>query len=282
MTINAHITGSNHWAVHKDNKSAVSTFTQKGTVSLVGAGPGDPDLLTIKALRTIQNADVIVFDNLVSQAIRGLFPADTQTIYVGKSKACHSATQQEINQILITLAEQGKQICRLKGGDSFVFGRGGEEMLELLECGIEVDVVPGITAASGCTTYANMPLTHRGLTQGCTFITAHAGKELEHNWRALAQLNQTLVVYMGVSKCELVVDALIKNGLSGDTPAAFIEKGCTVDQRTIVGTLNSLCDLRDTHQVCSPALIVIGETVAVAQQVEQLKNQTSEPLAMTA
>jgi uroporphyrin-III C-methyltransferase len=271
------------------NKQSTASYNQFGhtigNVSLVGAGPGDPDLLTIKALRTIQQADVIVFDNLVSKAIRELFPIDTPKIYVGKSKACHSATQDEINQILVTLSYQGKKVCRLKGGDAFVFGRGGEEMLELLSAGVDVDVVPGITAASGCTTYADIPLTHRGLTQGCTFITAHAGKELEHNWQALAQLNQTLVVYMGVSKCELVMDALIGHGLDSRTPAAFIEKGCTSEQRTLIGTLGSLSDLRDKHNVVSPALIVIGETVAVAGQVDQLRQQmleSVEPLPLTA
>lgn len=260
------------------------THTHHHPVQLVGAGPGDPELLTVKAVRAIEQAEVIVYDNLVSKAIRALFPASANTIYVGKAKACHSATQQEINQMLVGLAQQGKRVCRVKGGDAFVFGRGGEEMLELAKYGIGCDVIPGITAASGCTTYANMPLTHRGLTQGCTFITAHAGKELEHNWQALASLNQTLVVYMGVSQCELVVDALTLNGMSPHTPAAFIEKGCTQEQRVITTTLGELCEIRDKHQVVSPALIVIGEVVSVAAQVESLIEQAlpQESLALTA
>ncbi|SEG27376.1 uroporphyrinogen-III C-methyltransferase [Vibrio hangzhouensis] len=253
-----------------DNKQA--------SISLVGAGPGDPDLLTIKALRAIQSAEVIIFDNLVSDGIRALFPENCVQVYVGKAKGCHSYTQQEINQLLLEHAAQGKRICRVKGGDSFVFGRGGEEMLLLRKRGYSVDVVPGITAASGCTTYSNIPLTHRGLAQGCTFITAHAEKNLNVEWGALAQLNQTLVIYMGLSKASLISSSLIGAGMSPDTPAAYIEKGCCPEQRTVIGTLSELEALRLQHKIQSPALIVIGQVVKVAEQVEWLEQLNEKAL----
>ncbi|MDN3683059.1 uroporphyrinogen-III C-methyltransferase [Vibrio tapetis subsp. quintayensis] len=252
------------------NPNKLRGSNEQGKVILVGAGPGDPNLLTLGAMKAIQTADVIVYDNLVSSDIRALFPETTTKQYVGKAKGQHSSTQDQINQILIESAQQGNTVCRVKGGDSFVFGRGGEEMLSLAENGIEVDVVPGITAASGCTSYANIPLTHRGLAQGCTYITAHAEKDLEIQWSALAQLNQTLVIYMGLSKVELISDNLIKAGMSRTTPVALIEKGCCPDQRTFTGQLDDLVQLKEAHQVRSPALIVIGSVVSVAEQMKKL------------
>ncbi|USD68247.1 uroporphyrinogen-III C-methyltransferase [Vibrio sp. SCSIO 43136] len=245
-------------------------YARPGTVSLVGAGPGDPELLTVKAVRAIESADLIVFDNLVSEEIRALFPAQTETLYVGKAKGKHSSTQDEINVLLIQAALSGKNVCRVKGGDSFVFGRGGEEMLMLAEQGIDVKVVPGITAASGCTTYAQIPLTHRGLAQGCTFITAHADKSLDLNWEALANLDQTLVVYMGLSKTDLIRERLIQGGMSPSTPIAFIEKGCTPSQRLFVGELDKLSEIKQHHDIQSPALIVIGKVVSVASEMQKL------------
>lgn len=247
-----------------------------GTVTLVGAGPGDPELLTIKALRAIESAEVIVYDNLVSQPIRELFPSTAETLYVGKTKGCHSKTQDEINQLMVELTLSGKNVCRVKGGDAFVFGRGGEEMLLLSQKGIQVSTIPGITAASGCTTYAEIPLTHRGLTQGCTFITAHADKKLDVQWQALAQLNQTIVVYMGLSKTELIRQKLIEHGMSADTPVALIENGCSSDQRNILGTLDQLSELKHQHDVQSPALIVIGQVVSVAEQMQWLHQLNSK------
>lgn len=246
---------------------------QTAKVSLVGAGPGDPDLLTLKALKAIQTAEVIVYDNLVSPAIRALFPAKASQVYVGKMKGCHRFKQDDINLLLANFAEQGKTVCRVKGGDAFVFGRGSEEMLYLAKAGIEVDVVPGITAASGCSTYANIPLTHRGLAQGCTFITAHADKELNVQWQALADLKQTLVIYMGLTKTDQIQNSLMAAKMSPYTPVAVIEKGCTPTQRTLIGELKDLSDLVTEHQVQSPALIVIGEVVNVSAQMSQLTNQ---------
>ncbi|MGR5119056.1 uroporphyrinogen-III C-methyltransferase [Vibrio astriarenae] len=264
-----------------------NTLYQSGHITLVGAGPGDPDLLTIKAMKAIENAECIIFDNLVSREIRQLFPQSAQQIYVGKAKNHHSSTQDEINHTLLNCAQQGLRVCRVKGGGSFVFGRGGEEMLFLAKHGIKVNVVPGITAASGCTTYANIPLTHRGLAQGCTFITAHADKDLSLNWDALATLNQTLVVYMGLSKTQWLSDKLSACGMCPSTPVALIERGCTPDQRIVTGTLETLTQLKEQHAIQSPALIVIGRVVSVSQQMswlEQLQqtDNNAQPIKLSA
>jgi len=238
-----------------------------GIVSLVGAGPGDPDLLTVKALRTIETADLIIYDRLVSDAIRQLFPATTPALYVGKAKNRHSITQDKINSLLVEKAKLGLNICRLKGGDAFVFGRGGEEMLSLKAEGIAVEIVPGITAGAGCTSYAGIPLTHRGLAQGCTFVTAHAEKSLDIHWQQLAHLNHTLVFYMGATKSEFISTNLIEAGLSPGTPAAFIENGCNTNQRVICGDLSELSQLASLYKIKSPALIVIGKVVNLADKL---------------
>jgi len=258
----------------------ISRFKQKqqrslGQVSLVGAGPGDPDLLTIKALRSIETSDVIIFDNLVSERIRALFPKGSEAIYVGKIKGAHSSTQDEINRLLLKKAKQGLNICRLKGGDAFVFGRGGEEMLMLKSAGIHVDIIPGITAGAGCSSYAGIPLTHRGLSQGCTFVTAHAEKTLDIKWQALANLNHTLVFYMGLSKAQLIETELQQAGLASNTPVALIENGCCPDQRVITGTLTELNALVVEQQVKSPALIIVGEVVSLSEQLQWVETNTS-------
>ena len=255
-----------------------ASLTNSGKVSLVGAGPGDPDLLTIKALRTIQCADIILFDRLVSQEICQLFPPSTPTIYIGKAKNHHSIPQSQINELLLTKAKQGLHICRLKGGDSFVFGRGGEEMLPLKQANIEVEVVPGITAASGCSSYAGIPLTHRGLSQGCTFLTAHAEKNLDVNWHSLARLKHTLVVYMGLTKAAFISENLIASGLCTHTPAALVENGCTNKQRVITGTLEQLPHLVQAEQVKSPALIIIGHVVDLSQQLHWFQTINKQEL----
>lgn len=246
-----------------------------GDVYLVGAGPGDPDLLTIKALKVIQKTDVIVFDNLVSQEIRALFPTTSELIYVGKRKGAHSYTQADINQLLIEKSQQGLSVCRLKGGDAFVFGRGGEEMLLLKEQGIEVQIVPGITAAAGCSSYAGIPLTHRGLAQGCTFVTAHGEKELDIQWQCLAKLNHTLVFYMGLSKAKMIETELIAAGMNLEMPIAIIEKGCCPEQRVITGTIKQLASLVIQHQMKSPSLIMVGEVVSLSKQLQWVKSQKS-------
>nr|WP_075186166.1 uroporphyrinogen-III C-methyltransferase [Teredinibacter haidensis] len=241
-----------------------------GKVWLVGAGPGDPDLLTVKALRVLQQADLILFDNLVSDEIRALFPKAVPAFYVGKRKDDHSIAQQDLNALLVKKAKQGLSIVRIKGGDPFVFGRGGEELMSLREAGIDAEVVPGITAASGCTTAAGIPLTHRGVSQGCTFVTAHGETELNLDWQALAHVGHTLVFYMGVSRAGIIAKNLIGNGLSASTPAAIIENGCRSNQRDIVGQLGELSHLVDTHQVQSPALIVVGDVVNLSARLRTL------------
>lgn len=240
---------------------------KKGFVSLVGAGPGDADLLTVKALRVIQSADIILFDRLVSEEIRALFPKHTPALYVGKAKDKHSIPQNELNQLIVAKAQQGLHVCRLKGGDSFVFGRGGEEMLEAKAAGVEVEIVPGITAAAGCTSYAGIPLTHRGLTQGCSFVTAHGEKELDTNWVSLASSGHTLVFYMGLSKAQMISDELQAAGMSADMPAALIENGCCPQQRVVRAKLSELAALAEREQVQSPALIVVGKVVDLADQL---------------
>ncbi len=238
-----------------------------GKVVLVGAGPGDPDLLTVRALRCIQTADLILFDQLVSDDIRALFPQTVPAFYVGKSKAQHSIAQADLNNLLVKKARQGYRVCRLKGGDPFVFGRGGEELLALKNAGIDAEVVPGVTAASGCATYAGIPLTHRGLSQGCTVVTAHAEKQLNLNWQALASLDHTLVFYMGVSQAGYIEQALIRGGLSSATPVALIENGCRANQRLIVSELGQLQQSVQSENVQSPAIIVIGEVVTLAREL---------------
>ena len=248
----------------------------KGRVFLIGAGPGDPELMTMKAGKCLQISDVIVYDKLVSQEIINTLPSGKQLIYVGKAKGQHSATQHDINQLLIRYALAGETVSRLKGGDSFVFGRGAEEMLALHSRGIETEVVPGITAASGCTSYAGIPLTHRGLSQGCCFITAHAEKSLQINWQALALLKQTLVFYMGLSKLELICRQLLHAGMSASTPVAVIEKGCTVQQRVIQGQLSDIQACVAGQSVQSPALIVVGEVVTLAKQLAWFEPQSQD------
>ena len=240
---------------------------QSGKVWIVSAGPGDPDLLTVKALRILQTADVILYDNLVSDGIRKLFPRRTPAFYVGKTKGNHSIPQQDLNRLLLDKAGQGLQVCRLKGGDAFVFGRGGEEMLELREAAIEVEVVPGVTAASGCSAYAGIPLTHRGVSQGVTLVTAHAETHLGLNWAALAGLGHTLVFYMGLSKTGLIREQLLAAGMSPGTPAALIENGCCPQQRVVTGQLHELPLLVERENLVSPALIVVGDVVSLAERL---------------
>jgi len=244
------------------------SLNKEGFVSLVGAGPGDPDLLTVKALRVIQTADIILFDRLVSEEIRELFPKSTPALYVGKAKDRHSIPQNELNQLLVEKAKQGFHVCRLKGGDSFVFGRGGEEMLEAKAAGVDVEIVPGITAAAGCTSYAGIPLTHRGLTQGCSFVTAHGEKDLDANWQSLVGSGHTLVFYMGLSRVQMISDELQAAGMPAHMPVALIENGCCPQQRVVRGTLIELSKLAEQERVQSPALIVVGKVVDLADKLD--------------
>lgn len=241
----------------------------RGVVHLVGAGPGDPDLLTLKALRLLQSADVILYDRLVSDGVLNLARRDAERFYVGKAKAAHAVPQEEIEQRLIAFAREGKTVIRLKGGDPFIFGRGGEEVDALRAAGIPVFVTPGITAATGCAARAALPLTHRDFSQAVTFVTGHArdGGEPPIDWKALAALGHTIVVYMGVGEADRIARRLIENGRSGATPVAVIEKGSTAEEKILKGTLSDLGALIRLGAVEGPAILVIGEVAAKADGV---------------
>ncbi|MDJ0834638.1 MAG: siroheme synthase CysG [Gammaproteobacteria bacterium] len=243
-----------------------------GEVFLVGAGPGDPDLLTFRALRLMQKADVIVYDRLVSAPIMDLVRRDAERIYAGKERSNHAIPQENINQLLVRLAKEGKRVLRLKGGDNFIFGRGGEEISELIDEGVPFQVVPGITAASGCTTYAGIPLTHRDFAQACIFVTGHLKDgSSDLNWDMLSHANQTVVFYMGLNNVKSICDNLKQHGRDETTPAALIEKGTTPEQRVFIGDLNTLPELVQKNDVKAPTLIVVGEVVELHKKLHWFK-----------
>ena len=236
-----------------------------GKVWLVGAGPGDPELLTVKAARLIAAADAIVYDNLVGPGIIELARADAERIYAGKKAADHALPQEEINALLVRLARQGKSVVRLKGGDPFIFGRGGEEVQALRDAGIHVGVVSGVTAASGCATAVGFPLTHRDLAQSLVLVTGHRQYgDSEFDWSALARPGQTLVFYMGVGRAGEIAEHLIANGLPARTPAAVVRHGTLPDQQVVIATLATLAERIAQAKLRPPALIIVGEVVGLA------------------
>ncbi len=266
--------------MEKTVRTTGNLIMKKGFVSLVGAGPGDAELMTVKALRLLQEADVVVFDRLVSAEILNLIPHGVSRISVGKSAGYHCLPQEQINQTIVRLAQSGRRVVRLKGGDPYMFGRGGEEALALRQHDIEFEVVPGITAAAGCSAYSGIPLTHRGLNHGVRFITGHFhnNEALDINWDKIADPDCTLVVYMGLANLQTISDELIIAGLPTTTPAAAIHGGTTANQHKVISTLSELpkavCDAR----LKSPVMIIIGEVVYLSHDLDWFQSKCEPSL----
>ena len=250
--------------------------TAPGKVWLVGAGPGDPDLLTLRAARLLQQADVVVYDHLVSPGVLELIDPQAERRYVGKQRSRHSLSQDQINSLLVRLARQGREVVRLKGGDPFVFGRGGEELQVLAAEDVRFEVVPGITAACGVASYAGIPLTHRDYAQSCTFVTGHLKDgSCELDWPALVRPRQTVVIYMGLSGLADICARLVAHGLSPDWPAAVVAQGTLIEQRVVCATLSTLAQAVAAEGLGSPCLNIVGEVVRLRAELGWFEGQAS-------
>ncbi len=249
-----------------------------GFVSLVGAGPGDAELLTIKALRLLQTADVVVYDRLVSSEILELIPTGISRIAVGKTSGHHCVPQLQINEIIINLAKSGRRIVRLKGGDPCIFGRGSEEALVLKKHHINFEIVPGITAASGCSAYSGIPLTHRGLSRRVQFITGHFNDDqpLDLNWQSIADPDCTLVIYMGLANLPQLARSLMAAGLPASTPAAAVQNGTTISQQCVISPLAQINDAVQQAQMKAPVMIIIGKVVSLADELDWFQQSINE------
>lgn len=247
-----------------------------GTVYLIGSGPGALDLLTLRAARLISEADAIVYDHLIADGVLDLVRTDAQKIYVGKESSNHTVPQEELNLLLVRLAHEGKKVVRLKGGDPFIFGRGGEEIETLFEFGIPFEVVPGVTAAAGCAAYSGIPLTHRDHAQTVTFATGHLKDgTINLDWPALARPKQTVVFYMGVGGIDEICRQMIANGLPGSHPAAVVQNGTTVRQRVLTADLATLPGKVKASGITSPALIIVGTVVSLQQKLKWFEAETN-------
>ncbi len=265
-----------------DEATDAGALIDKGEVFLVGAGPGDPDLLTFRALRLMQRADVVLYDRLVGDGILDLVRRDAERIYVGKRPDNHTMFQEDISALMVKLANEGKRVLRLKGGDPFIFGRGGEEIEMLAEHNIPFQVVPGITAASGCSTYAGIPLTHRDHAQSCIFVTAH-GRDgvLDLDWDVLTRKNQTVAVYMGLSSLKILSEGFANHGVDPDTPAAIIDNGTRPNQRIITGTIADLYQKATDANFTGPSLIIIGGVVTLREKLSWFADEQDSNFSMS-
>src|SRR4029434_866257 len=250
----------------------------RGEVYLVGAGPGDPELLTLRALKLMQCAEVALYDNLISPAVLDLLPAAVERIYVGKRRADHAMRQEEINALLVRHAKAGKRVLRLKGGDPFIFGRGGEEIDTLSANGVPFEVVPGITAALGVAAYAGIPLTHRDCAQSCVFVTGTLKEgSMDLDWPALARPRQAIVVYMGLPGLPVLCAELVRHGLPATTPAAIVQQGTIATQRVVTGTLRTLPGRAERAALHGPTLIIVGDVVRLRARLNWFKPGRKPP-----
>ena len=256
-------------ARHRVNPVTLNPNSSEGEVFLIGAGPGDPELLTLKAWRILQEADIVLYDRLVSQPIMDMIPEGTELVHVGKKRSDHTVPQDQINQKLVELAQQGRRVVRLKGGDPFIFGRGGEEIETLAQAGIRFQVVPGITAASGCAAYAGIPLTHRDYAQSVRFVTGHLKDDTCNlPWNDFVQNNQTLVFYMGLVGLPIIVRELTAHGMLSTMPVALVSRGTTPEQEVVCGTLGDIADRVERSNVQAPTLVIIGEVVSLRDKLD--------------